>query len=255
MKKIKIALPKGRMVKKAYDIFASFGYTSPQLDDEFAKRAELKNKIAQLGDGFGDIRVDMTKLNTNAYQGENASFIIPKSSDLAGYVDEGTAYMGILGKDSKDEYEFKNGMRTGRGYTSSKIDARFELSKMRFSLIGKESKYRQFLDMLKSNDYIKLATSYPEQAKAFMARTFPEFRSEFLDLITFDGETELGVKTDRADIGFEIVESGNSLLKNGLVEYAPEKLSTPISVCLITNNVACELDDRIAELKDQISAR
>jgi ATP phosphoribosyltransferase len=121
---------------------------------------------------------------------------------------------------------------------------------MRFCIIGKASKQQKYTEMLKSNKNIIVATSYPEQAKAYFARNYPNFQSEFLDFLNLGGEVELGVKTDRADIGFEIVESGNSLRRNKLIEY---NTAYPIPVCLIANKAALELDDRVAELSKNIS--
>jgi ATP phosphoribosyltransferase len=235
--KLKIALPKGRMVTKSYSIFKEFGYTSAELDDEIQMRREQN--------------LGTSKLNNNTYEGEKVSFIIPKAGDLAGYVADGVAYMGVLGGDCMTEWTLSN---PSNNITASKIDTRFDMPKMKFCIIGKAANLPRFVQSVNDNAPLTLATSFPASAKAFMAKTFPQFRPEFLRVLNLEGEVELGIKTDRADIGYEIVESGNSLVRNNLIEYFPQELSKPIPILLVTNNIARELDKKVGDLALQIGS-
>lgn len=83
MNKINIALPKGRLLKKVYDLFKKIGYENKEL---------LKDNRKLV---FEDARV---------------RYLIVKPSDVGIYVEKGVADIGIIGKDillenSHDIYE------------------------------------------------------------------------------------------------------------------------------------------------------
>ena len=238
LRKPKIALPKGRMVLNAYDVFDRLGFNSKELDREVDK-PEWRSSGAKLEDNF--------------YEGEKVDFIIPKASDVAGYVDEGIAAMGILGKDGKDEYALEGNGR-GRGYISAPVAKCFRFPEMRFTLIGRKEpeEYKRVCQLMKENKDIIVATSCPKQAKAFLLRNYPEYRGEFIDMMTLGGEVELAVRTGRADIGFELVSSGKSVLRNGLCSYIPQKKSEEIPVLQIINRAARDNNQQFAELFDKI---
>lgn len=83
MNKINIALPKGRLLKKVYDLFKKIGYENKEL---------LK---------------DNRKL---VFENKGIRYLIVKPSDVGIYVEKGVADIGIVGKDillenSHDIYE------------------------------------------------------------------------------------------------------------------------------------------------------
>jgi len=248
-----IALPKGRMVLEARWVFAKNGYTSLDLDRELFRIECLKRDFNEVGiNGKRVVTID-EKLNDNYYEGERADFIIPKSSDLPAYVDEGIADIGIVGKDSKDEYALE-GQGRGRGYISAPVSDGFEFPKMRFAIIGRKGKeeYQRVCEMMQENKDIIVATSYPKQAKAFLLRNYPDYRGEFIDMMTLDGEVELAVRVGRANIGFELVSSGKSVIRNGLCSYIPEEKAEPIPVLQIINRGARNNNQELAELFEKI---
>ena len=83
MNKINIALPKGRLLKKVYDLFKKIGYENEELLEDNRKLV---------------------------FEDKGARYLIVKPSDVGIYVEKGVADIGIVGKDillenSHDVYE------------------------------------------------------------------------------------------------------------------------------------------------------
>ncbi len=83
MNKINIALPKGRLLKKVYDLFKKIGYENKELLEDNRKLV---------------------------FENKGIRYLIVKPSDVGIYVEKGVADIGILGKDillenSHDIYE------------------------------------------------------------------------------------------------------------------------------------------------------
>ena len=83
MNKINIALPKGRLLKKVYDLFKKIGYENKEL-------LEGNRKLV--------------------FENKGIRYLIVKPSDVGIYVEKGVADIGIVGKDillenSHDIYE------------------------------------------------------------------------------------------------------------------------------------------------------
>ena len=83
MNKINIALPKGRLLKKVYDLFKKIGYENKELLEDNRKLI---------------------------FENKGIRYLIVKPSDVGIYVEKGVADIGILGKDillenSHDIYE------------------------------------------------------------------------------------------------------------------------------------------------------
>lgn len=234
--KLTIALPKGRMVKNAADVFTELGFGSDELNEEVSGRIGAGKSI--------------DKLDNNLYKGERADFIIPKAYDVAGYVDQGVADMGILGDDCKEEYTSGNPER-GRGFISGNVNNRFIFPKMRFCLIGQEARKQEFLDKVAEQKRVIVATSYPGQAADYFARAYPDYNTRFWDMMPLEGEVELAVRTGRADIGFEMVSSGASLQKNQLAIY---KEAYEILVKLLANQASLRNNPVVARLARMIQS-
>lgn len=83
MNKINIALPKGRLLKKVYDLFKKIGYENKELLEDNRKLI---------------------------FENKGIRYLIVKPSDVGIYVEKGVADIGIVGKDillenSHDIYE------------------------------------------------------------------------------------------------------------------------------------------------------
>lgn len=83
MNKINIALPKGRLLKKVYDLFKKIGYENKELLEDNRKLV---------------------------FENKGIRYLIVKPSDVGIYVERGVADIGIVGKDillenSHDIYE------------------------------------------------------------------------------------------------------------------------------------------------------
>ena len=83
MNKINIALPKGRLLKKVYDLFKNIGYENKELLEDNRKLI---------------------------FENKGIRYLIVKPSDVGIYVEKGVADIGIVGKDillenSHDIYE------------------------------------------------------------------------------------------------------------------------------------------------------
>ena len=83
MNKINIALPKGRLLKKVYDLFKKIGYENEELLEDNRKLV---------------------------FENKGVRYLIVKPSDVGIYVEKGVADIGIVGKDillenSHDIYE------------------------------------------------------------------------------------------------------------------------------------------------------
>lgn len=72
MKKINIALPKGRLLKKVYDLFKKIGYENKELLEDNRKLV---------------------------FEDKGVRYLIVKPSDVGIYVEKGVADIGIVGKD------------------------------------------------------------------------------------------------------------------------------------------------------------
>ena len=234
--KLRLLLPSG-MAGDAYNVFKQCGYASEGLDREMQWRMENRRSTG--------------KLNNNKYEGERAIFYVPRSNGVLAAIDNGRAEVGIVGEDAKFEYEFATGR--GGGFRSFELgeDMSANFPKMRFSLVGKSEFEKEFLRGMQMNKFLEIVTSYPGNARKYFAENFPNFQSALLDLIESKGQTELMVgDLNLANIAFELVVTGDSLKKNGLIEYTTP--SQPIPVMGIANNGAEYNRNEIRELTSRM---
>lgn len=226
------------MVKNAYDAFRQCGYISESIEKEFAER-EAK--------GFS-----LDKLSENRYEGEKATFYVPKSDGVLACVDNGKADIGIVGEDAKLEYEV--GTKRGGGFRSFEIGPKFDFPKMRFALVGKPMQELKFMECLRNNKFIEIATSYPAIAKEFMARNYPQFSQIFLDIIDSSGETELlAGDLGLVNAAFELVGTGKSLQKNGLIQFGDKEQNIP--VLGVVNNGSERNNEQLAALASKLGEK
>ena len=141
------------------------------------------------------------------------SYFWVKPSDVAIYVERGAADLGIAGKDilleySPDVYELAD-LQTGvcRMCVAGKADFKEDLTRP-----------------------LRVATKFPHIAGDYYAS-----RSREIDIIKLNGSIELAPLLGLSDVIVDIVETGKTLLENGLI---PFETIVPISARLIAGKVS-----------------
>lgn len=156
----------------------------------------------------------------------NMEFIMAKPVDVPTYVEYGVADIGIVGKDvlmeeNKDVYELLD----------------LGIARCRMSVIG--------LPNWKPVIHPRVATKYPNVASAY----FRELGQQ-VDVIKLNGSIELAPLIGLADRIVDMVETGQTLKDNGLVEM--EQIFG-ITSRLIANRVSYRMKhDAIQGLCDQL---
>lgn len=182
---LNIALPKGRLGEKVYDIFETAGYPCPELKEP--NRKLIFENIAA-----------------------GVRYFWAKPSDVAIYVERGAADIGVVGKDILLEYE-------PDVYELLDLD----MGKCRMCVAGPAD----FRDDLSRT--LRVATKFPN-----ITRNYYSSQSRQIDIIKLNGSIELAPIVGLSDVIVDIVETGKTLLENGL---APLQEIVPISARLIAN--------------------
>jgi len=143
-------------------------------------------------------------------------FFLAKSDDVPTYVEYGVADMGVAGKDrlveeSRDLYEVYD----------------FGFGKCRVAVAGLPD-----TDIKKNG--LRVATKYPN-----IAADYFESRGVTIELIKLNGSIELAPIVGLSDVIVDIVETGTTLVENGLVVL--EEIF-PSSARLIVNRVSMKLE-------------
>ncbi len=158
----------------------------------------------------------------------NMEFIMAKPVDVPTYVEYGAADIGIVGKDvlveeKKDVYELLD----------------LEIARCRMSVIG--------LPDWKPTMNPRVATKYPNAASAYFRE-----QGQQVEVIKLNGSIELAPLIGLADRIVDMVETGQTLRENGLVE---QQEIFEITSRLIANRVSYRLkNDSIQSLCDKLQA-
>ena len=136
-----------------------------------------------------------------------------KPSDVAIYVERGAADVGVAGKDILLEY-------APDVYELSDLG----LGKCRMCVAGK----KDFRD--DRSRVLRVATKFPR-----IAREYYSSISREIDIIHLNGSIEIAPILGLSDVIVDIVETGRTLLENGL---EPKEEIVPISARLIANKVS-----------------
>ncbi len=187
-KTLNIALPKGRLGEKAYTLLADAGYDCPDV----------------LSDSRKLVYEDRTK---------GIRYFWVKPSDVAIYVERGSADLGIVGSDILQEYKPEVYELCDLG-----------IGKCRMAVAGQKDRHPARGAML------RVATKFPHIAHRFYSR-----KSQDIDIIRLNGSIELAPLLGLSDVIVDIVETGKTLAENGLVEL--EEIC-PVSARLIANRVS-----------------
>ncbi|CAM3702015.1 ATP phosphoribosyltransferase [Marinicrinis lubricantis] len=198
---LKVAMPKGRIYKKASKLFREAGLPTP---DDFDDSRKLIIPVPEAG----------------------MEFIMAKPVDVPTYVEYGAADIGIVGKDvlmeeNRDVYELLD----------------LGIARCRMSIIGAKD-WQPVMNP-------KVATKYPNVASQY----FREMGQQ-VQVIKLNGSIELAPLIGLADRIVDMVETGQTIRENGLLEL--EEMF-PITSRLIANRVSYRLkNDAIQRLCDQL---
>ncbi len=152
-----------------------------------------------------------------------------KPSDVAIYVERGAADIGVAGKDilleySPDVYELLD----------------LDIGKCRMCVAGK----KEFTD--KGTNTLRVATKFTNIAKSYYAD-----KCRDIDIIHLNGSIEIAPILGLSDVIVDIVETGATLLENGL---EPKETIVNISARLISNKASYKFKSKnIDKLRDALS--
>lgn len=198
---ITIALPKGRTADSVSKLFERAGMT-----------AENGAPLATALDESSRALVRKA-----VFGGELVHLLLLKPDDVPTYVEYGTADLGVCGRDVLVERD---------------IDAYYPLDlgigRCRLVVAG-----RVGVDPLPESTMPRIATKYPRTA----ARHFAQ-RGVQVEIVNVHGSVELAPLTGLADAIVDLVETGKTLVQNGL-EVKEEIL--PVSTLLIVNRASLKL--------------
>lgn len=124
------------------------------------------------------------------------SFLLIRNTDIPTYLEYGAADLGVVGKDVLLEsgtslYEF---MDLGFGYCRL----------CSAGISGRDNSYRQNM---------KIATKYPRITKEYFAK-----KGIMVDIIKLYGSIEIAPVSNLSDLIVDLVSTGETMRKNGLVE-------------------------------------
>ncbi|MCL2018361.1 MAG: ATP phosphoribosyltransferase [Oscillospiraceae bacterium] len=176
---IRIAVTKGRLEKKATELFEKAGYDMSML----------KNRGRQL-----IAKISAPESNSD---GSVIEIVIAKPPDVLTYVEHGVCDIGIVGKDTIIE--------EGGKYFEV-LDLGF--GKCRFSLAVKKG-----VEFYEGHGLKTIASKYTN-----VTRNFFESKGMDVDIVKIEGSVELAPLLGLADGIVDLVETGSTLRENGLEE-------------------------------------
>lgn len=179
MEPLTVALPKGRLLEPAANLFRHLGWD------------------CSLGNGSRQLFV------TETHQTENGDrslrFLLVKPADVPVYVEYGAADLGIVGQDvlwegGRDVYE---PLELGFG-------------RCRLVLVGTPTQRERNFRLATG---LRVATKYPR-----LTRSYFQQRGLSVEIIPLTGSIELAPLVGLSDLVVDVVETGRTLRENGLVE-------------------------------------
>jgi ATP phosphoribosyltransferase len=179
MEPLTMALPKGRLLAPAADLFQRLGWP------------------CELGNGSRQLQVTETRESDGASQ--ELRFLLVKPADVPVYVEYGAADLGIAGQDTlwesgRDVYE---PLQLGFG-------------RCRLVLAGTPAQRDRDFRLAAG---LRVATKYPRQTQAYFQQN-----GLSVEIIPLTGSIELAPLVGLADLVVDVVETGRTLRENGLVE-------------------------------------
>ena len=154
-------------------------------------------------------------------------FFLAKGPDVPTYVEYGAADIGVVGKDTI--------LEEGRKLYEV-MDLGFGACRM--CVCGPESAR----ESLNNNQLIRVATKYPNIAKDY----FFNRRQRSVEIIKLNGSIELAPIVGLSEVIVDIVETGSTLMENGLMVL--EEVC-PLSARMVVNQVSMKMEhERIRSL-------
>lgn len=131
----------------------------------------------------------------------DVEFFYLRPRDIATYVGSGALDVGITGRD----------LLLDSGSTAKEITS-LDFGASTFRFAGQSGRF----DTLESLEGARVATSYPELVRNFLAKS-----GVSVELVTLDGAVESAIKLGVADAIADVVETGSTLRAQGLEIFGP----------------------------------
>lgn len=168
--------------------------------------------------------------------GDEIEVVLAKAPDVITYVEHGVCDIGVVGKDTITE-------RGGAFYEV--LDLGF--GKCKFALAAPKNS-----DFYSGYDVKRLASKYPQVTRDFFAR-----KGMDVDIIKIEGSVELAPLLGLVDGIVDLVETGNTLRENGLVEVedvmqVSARLIVNVASMKLKKNEINALIDKIEALKEEV---
>ena len=210
---ITIALTKGRILKETLPLLASAGI-EPQEDPDASRKLIVKSTVPRV------------------------SLVILRGSDVATYVRNGAADLGVAGKDVL--------LEAGGAEIYEALDLKIAPCKLMTAGPNESG------GKCASTRRVRVATKFVNVARAHYAA-----RGLHADLIKLYGSMELAPLMGLADEIVDIVDTGKTLAENGM---APRELIADISSRLIVNKASMRTRHRsvraiVEALADAVTAK
>jgi len=181
MESLTIALPKGRLLASAVELFRRQGW-----------RCDLGNGSRQL------LVSECNKVDGSE---DRLRFLLVKPSDVPVYVEYGAADLGIVGQDvlwesGRDVYE----------------PLHLDFGRCRLVLAGTPSQQGRDFRLATA---LRVATKYPRVTRAYFQQ-----RGLSVEIVPLSGSVELAPLVGLSELVVDVVETGRTLRENGLLELA-----------------------------------
>lgn len=171
-----------------------------------------------------------------------------RSETALDWIADGTADLAVVGKDTLMEW-LASGQGDDRRNRPEILLTMDQISRCRLSLIADPSLWVRDLDDL--ND-MRLATKYPATLKQLLEQRGVRPAR----IIYQNGEVESAIETCRADMIFEVIDSGNTMKAYGLEEKLKDKFGCTSSAVLVRTNARLDDDNeqRITQISNRLEA-
>jgi ATP phosphoribosyltransferase len=180
MKKIILALPKGRILDELKPFFKKINFEiEPDFFNENSRKLTFSSSLDFL---------DVVKV---------------RSFDVATFVKFGGADMGICGLDVIREFASPQIL--------SVID--LNIGKCRLSIAGKDHSEVNILKKWQEKSHLRIATKYPKIANKYFAELGVQ-----TEIIKLNGSIEIAVKLNLCDYILDLVSTGKTLQENNMTE-------------------------------------
>lgn len=195
-------------------------------NSDYVTVALAKGRLAELSiEIFEKLGFDVAEMKTKTRkliftdEKNKFKFILVKASDVPTYVEYGAADIGVVGKDTL--------LESGKNLYEV-LDLGFGTCKM--AVAGPE----KLRGKLEGRNIMRVASKYPEIARDYFHRE----KGQTVDIIKLNGSVELGPLVGLSEVIVDIVESGKTLVENGLAVLEDV---CPLSARLVVNRVSMKL--------------